>query len=212
MKRIVRTLVALGATLGLVAGLGTPSNAQAIGSITDIWIEGCDVVVEIFAPPGALAELELEVWDDGNFLGSYSFVSTGAERAEARHTVTTPVLQGAAGLGLYVQLSATDQLIDSDGSFAGADNLDLEACAMDIPTQPTRPPGDLTSNTTEPTTSTTQGTTTTTEGSTTTTEARPTTTQGTTSTTAVTTTTARPGTVPTAPGARPVTGAASYTG
>jgi len=201
MNKLSRAIAAVVAALGLLVVVAAPVSAKKGEGIIDISVDGCTIIVTVASSNGG--DFVLEVWDDGELLGTDEFTVPPEGVGEGRFTITAAVEQGNPGLGLQVSFVEGGSF-DGVDPYHGADDI-LEQCSQPTTTttRPWRPDTTIsTTTTTEPETTTT-AVTTTSEPSTTTAPAE------TTTTSAID---ADSGQAPVAPPARPLAGAASYTG
>lgn len=101
----------------LVAAL--PTFAAPGGTFTGTSLNETDCFVEVSAQVADEGFYAINMWDDGTFLaGAGSHVAAGGTLT-VRFTIGAPILQGAAGIGIYLEnlvgLAATTTY-DSDGS------------------------------------------------------------------------------------------------
>ena len=208
MTKIPRLLATLAAVCVLALTAVSPAGA-ADGSdgIVSIEIENCTIVVTFESTLGG--DFRLEVWDDGELLGTDDFSVAPDGTGQGRYLITDVVKQGASGLGIVVAQGET--WVDKVDPYNGADGV-LERCAAEYnpDSTPVTRPEVITTTVPAPTvTTTTAAQTTTTASPTTSTTVQPTTTAP-----AQTTTTsgAVGGSTGQASPARPIAAAARYTG
>jgi hypothetical protein len=139
--RLVKILTALAILVGAGLVAAQPASAAPGATINSITIIGCVITVNVTVEDGGA--YYLQVWDDGNQLAGeppYN-VPTGGT-VDMKYTVVDEVLQGAAGLGLYVAdgPDGDAEIFDSDGSYAGADDVSA-ACEASGGTDSGAPPG-----------------------------------------------------------------------
>lgn len=113
------------------------------GTLTAEAVNGCYIVASgtiTTNPVGGIVFGWFNVWDDGNFLHGHELPVRGDGATHDWcyvYKVTAPVLQGAAGLGLYLEdgegLAATTTF-DALGSFNDA----TEVCTGPAPVCPTQ--------------------------------------------------------------------------
>jgi hypothetical protein len=121
--RTRHVISALGLAGLATAGLVQPASAAPGGEFLDIRQEGCELIATVqFEDPGTYY---LNAWDDGSHRGGVEVVTTTpGEVREVTYVIVNEILQGAAGLGVYIEDGlglAAVETFDSNGSYAGAD-------------------------------------------------------------------------------------------
>lgn len=139
--RLVKILTALAILVGGGLVATQPASAAPGATINSVTIIGCVITVNVTVEDGGA--YYLQVWDDGTQLAGeppYD-VPTGGT-VDMKYTVVNEVLQGAAGLGLYVGdgPDSSADIFDSEGSYAGADTVSA-ACEASGGTDSGAPPG-----------------------------------------------------------------------
>ncbi|MEP0762097.1 MAG: hypothetical protein HRF48_05095, partial [Chloroflexota bacterium] len=115
---LVSLIVVLGLAF-LVGGAASPAAAAPGATIQSITLNGCFIDV-VFQVEDA-GDYYLNVWDDGNFRGGAGGTFPADAVVTARYTIGDPILEGAAGIGIYVQdglgVGGTTTY-DADGNYA----------------------------------------------------------------------------------------------
>lgn len=125
----------------LGVGLAQPASAAPGATIDDITRIGCVISVTVTSEDAGT--YWLTAWDDGNqrFAEAHEFEAN--ETQVLTFTVLWPILQGAAGLGIYIESAETDgETYAAVGSYAGADDVG-QACADSGGEDSGEPPGAL---------------------------------------------------------------------
>jgi hypothetical protein len=112
-------LLAVLALAYLVSGTPSPVAAAQGATIQSISLDGCYIVVTFQVEDAG--NYFVNFWDDGNFrAGAGGFVPAG-EVASVQYLIGDLILEGAAGIGLYVEDglgTAATTTYDSNGSYA----------------------------------------------------------------------------------------------
>jgi hypothetical protein len=134
---MMKTLRAFGAGMigaAAFAVMAVPATAQEQpvsepGTIVDISLDGCDIVVTFTG--GADGEHHIEVWDDGAQIGDVPVTTTTGTTAVGRYRITAVVEQGASGLGITLVGPGGGEL-DWVDPYNGADAV-IDFCASQQP-------------------------------------------------------------------------------
>jgi hypothetical protein len=140
MKRLIGA-IALITTLAAGGVFAQPASAAPGAEFVGDSIIGCVVTVTVTVEDGGT--YYLNVWDDGTFRDGWPFEAATGETVEVSFTVLWPILQGAAGLGVYVEDGRGTEAVntfDSLGAYAGADDVG-QACADSEGADSGAPPG-----------------------------------------------------------------------
>jgi hypothetical protein len=115
-------LVALVVIFGLASLFGSAASPVAAApgaTIQSITLNGCFIDVVFQVEDGG--DYYLNVWDDGNFRAGAGGTFPANAIVTARYTIGDPILEGAAGIGIYVQDGlgpGATTTYDADGNYA----------------------------------------------------------------------------------------------
>ena len=98
--RLVSLIVIVGLA-SLFGGVASPVAAAPGATIQSITLNGCFIDV-VFQVEDA-GDYYLNVWDDGNFRAGAGSTFPANAIVTVRYVIGDPILEGAAGIGIYVQ-------------------------------------------------------------------------------------------------------------
>jgi hypothetical protein len=115
---VTTAVVALAVQSASVAPAWSAQDAEIIGATTNVLNCTVDIVFRV----EDAGDYFVTMFDDGNFRGGAGGPVPAGGTSRVRVTIGGPILQGAAGIGVYVQDNGTndaDETYDADGSFQG---------------------------------------------------------------------------------------------
>lgn len=119
MRSKLLALIAILMLSSLAGGVTSPAAAAQDATILSITLNGCFIDI-VFQVEDA-GNYYVNLWDDGTFrAGAGGFISAGGT-ATVRYLIGDPILEGAAGIGIYVEDAlgpAAVTTYDSNGSYA----------------------------------------------------------------------------------------------
>jgi hypothetical protein len=130
MRSKALVLIAVLMLAHLVAGSPSPAAAAQGATILSITHSGCFIDVAFQVEDAG--DYFLNAWDDGNYRGGAGGPVPAGWVMTVRYVIGDPILQGAAGIGLYIEEAlgpTASVLYDSNGSYNDVPQAVGDACA-----------------------------------------------------------------------------------